>query len=141
MSKARRSGLNHGFCIRGDHSSRVITFSPVDTALMMLKAPHPTAAVLTMNSCHCTDDVTQHCRHRSSHRSSCCLVLLKAGRRTFLHFRKDAISHSSLVRFFFSDKFTLGDAIGSHACSLEALTCVWPMAFLSGVHSSYRFTL
>jgi hypothetical protein len=26
----------------------------------------------------------------------------------------------------FRQKFTLEDAIGSHACSLEALTCVWP---------------
>jgi hypothetical protein len=41
----------------------------------------------------------------------------------------------------FRQKFTLEDAIGSHACSLEALPCVQPMAFLSSVHSSYRFTL
>jgi hypothetical protein len=34
---------------------------------------------------------------------------------------------------------TLEDAIGSHACSLEALASVRPMAFLSDVHSSYRF--
>jgi hypothetical protein len=34
----------------------------------------------------------------------------------------------------FRQDFALEDAIGSHACSLEALTCVWPMAFLSGVH-------
>jgi hypothetical protein len=38
----------------------------------------------------------------------------------------------------FRQKFTLEDAIGSHACSLEALTCVRPMAFLSEVHCSYR---
>ena len=41
----------------------------------------------------------------------------------------------------FQQKFTLEYAIGSHAFSLEALACMWPMAFLSGVHSSYRFTL
>jgi hypothetical protein len=34
----------------------------------------------------------------------------------------------------FRQKFTLEDAVGSHACSLEALPCVCPMAFLSGVH-------
>jgi hypothetical protein len=32
----------------------------------------------------------------------------------------------------------LEDAIDSHACSLEALPCVWPMSFLSGIHSSYH---
>ena len=42
---------------------------------------------------------------------------------------------------FFRQKFTPEDAIGSHACSLEALTRVWPTAFLSEVHSSYRFAL
>jgi hypothetical protein len=42
----------------------------------------------------------------------------------------------------FSIEFvTLEDAIGSHACSLEALACVRPMAFLSSVHSSYRLPL
>jgi hypothetical protein len=41
----------------------------------------------------------------------------------------------------FRQNFTLDDAIGSHACSLEALPCVWLMAFLSGAHSSYQFTL
>jgi hypothetical protein len=29
---------------------------------------------------------------------------------------------------------TLEDAIGPHSCSLEALACVRPMTFLSGVH-------
>jgi hypothetical protein len=38
-------------------------------------------------------------------------------------------------------KVTLEDAIGSHACSLEALACMQPMAFISGVHSSYKLTL
>jgi hypothetical protein len=41
----------------------------------------------------------------------------------------------------FRQKFTLEDAIGSHACSLEALTCVWSMAFLSGIHFFNQFTL
>jgi hypothetical protein len=41
----------------------------------------------------------------------------------------------------FRHKFTLEDAIGSHACSLEALACMWPMAFLSGIHASYRLAL
>jgi hypothetical protein len=31
-------------------------------------------------------------------------------------------------------RFTLEDAIGSHACSLEARSCVRPMVFLSGVY-------
>jgi hypothetical protein len=35
---------------------------------------------------------------------------------------------------FFRQKSTLEDGIGSHACSLEALPCVWSRAFLSGVH-------
>jgi hypothetical protein len=36
----------------------------------------------------------------------------------------------------------LHDAIGFHAFApLEALPCVWPMAFLLGVHSSYRLSL
>jgi hypothetical protein len=35
----------------------------------------------------------------------------------------------------FRQKFTLEDAIESHACSLEALACVRPMSFLSEVHS------
>jgi hypothetical protein len=34
----------------------------------------------------------------------------------------------------FEEDFALEDAIGSHACPLEALACVRPMAFLSGVH-------
>ena len=34
----------------------------------------------------------------------------------------------------FGQNFALEDAIGSHACSLEARTCVWPMAFLAGTH-------
>jgi hypothetical protein len=51
---------------------------------------------------------------------------------------EDAIgSHA----FGFQQIIALEDAIGSHAFSLEALACVWPMTFLSGVHSSYRFTL
>jgi hypothetical protein len=41
----------------------------------------------------------------------------------------------------FRQKCTLEDAIGSHACLLEALACVWPMTFLSGVLFSYRLTL
>jgi hypothetical protein len=42
------------------------------------------------------------------------------------------------VRFFLQNR-ALEDTIGSHACSVEALACVWPIAFLSGVHSSYRY--
>jgi hypothetical protein len=38
----------------------------------------------------------------------------------------------------FRQAFTLEDAIGSHACSLEALACVCSMPFLSEVHSFYR---
>jgi catalase (peroxidase I) len=38
-------------------------------------------------------------------------------------------------------EFSLEATIGSHACSLEALTCVCPMPFLSGVHFSYQLTL
>jgi hypothetical protein len=34
----------------------------------------------------------------------------------------------------FRHKFTLDDAIGSHACSREALLCVCLIPFLSGVH-------
>jgi hypothetical protein len=46
------------------------------------------------------------------------------------------------VRLFgFRQKFSLEDAIGSHACSVEALASVWLIAFLSGVHSSYRLAL
>jgi hypothetical protein len=42
----------------------------------------------------------------------------------------------------FRQKFTLKDAFfASHACSLEALSCVCLMAFLSGVHSSFRLAL
>jgi hypothetical protein len=48
---------------------------------------------------------------------------------------------ASTARCAFSTEFTLEDAIGSHACSLEALLCVRPMAFLSCVLSSYQFTL
>jgi hypothetical protein len=37
---------------------------------------------------------------------------------------------------------TLENAIGSHACSLQVKQAgVWPMAFLSDVHSSYRLIL
>jgi hypothetical protein len=48
---------------------------------------------------------------------------------------------NGIVRGFFRQRFTLEDAVGSHACSLEALACVQPMAFLSGAHSSYRVAL
>jgi hypothetical protein len=41
----------------------------------------------------------------------------------------------------FEQRFALEDGIGSHACSLEALACMQPMEFLSGVHSSYRVAL
>jgi hypothetical protein len=34
----------------------------------------------------------------------------------------------------FEHDCALEDAIRSHACSLEALACVCPMSFLSGVH-------
>ena len=34
----------------------------------------------------------------------------------------------------FEQNVALEDAIGPHACSLEALACVCPMTFLSGVH-------
>jgi hypothetical protein len=34
----------------------------------------------------------------------------------------------------FRQNFALEDAIGSHACSLQALTCVGPMVFLSEAH-------
>jgi hypothetical protein len=33
---------------------------------------------------------------------------------------------------FFRQRFTLEDAFGSHSCSLAALACERPMAFLSG---------
>jgi hypothetical protein len=48
-----------------------------------------------------------------------------------------------MARFFFSRlEFKLKDVIEFHAFApLEALPCVWPMAFLSGVHSSYRLAL
>jgi hypothetical protein len=36
----------------------------------------------------------------------------------------------------FRQKSTPEDAIGSQACSLDALACVWPMAFLSGLWCS-----
>jgi hypothetical protein len=45
---------------------------------------------------------------------------------------------------FFRQKLTLEDAIGPtpfFAPPIEALSCVWPMTFLSGVHVSYQFTL
>ena len=35
----------------------------------------------------------------------------------------------------FRHSFALEDAIGSHVCLLEALPCVWSMAFLSGDHT------
>jgi hypothetical protein len=54
--------------------------------------------------------------------------------------RPDLVAFDGTVRVF-RQKFALDDASGSHACSLEALACVRPMAFLSGVHSTYRFTL
>jgi len=41
----------------------------------------------------------------------------------------------------FRQKSTLEYAIGSHTCSLEALACMRPMTFLSGVCSSYRLAL
>jgi hypothetical protein len=42
----------------------------------------------------------------------------------------------------FDRHFALEDAIEFHAFApLEALSCVCPMTFLSGGHSSYRFTL
>jgi hypothetical protein len=53
---------------------------------------------------------------------------------------KQPIGTLCTVRVFRLE-FTLEDAIGSHACSLEALAGVRPMAFLSGVHFSYQFTL
>jgi hypothetical protein len=34
----------------------------------------------------------------------------------------------------FREAFVFEDAIGSHACSLEALACVCPMTFLSDGH-------
>jgi hypothetical protein len=44
------------------------------------------------------------------------------------------------VRVFRQD-FALEDSIEMHVFALlEALPCVCPMAFLSGVHSSYRLT-
>jgi hypothetical protein len=48
------------------------------------------------------------------------------------HCRQNGSVLPGTVRVF-RQKFTLEDAIGSHACSLEALACVCPMAFLSGV--------
>jgi hypothetical protein len=42
----------------------------------------------------------------------------------------------------FRQEFTLEDAIEFHTAALvEALPCVWPMAFLSGVRVSYRLAL
>jgi len=42
----------------------------------------------------------------------------------------------------FRQKFTLEDTIEIHAFApLEALACVRPMPFLSGVRSSYRLAL
>jgi hypothetical protein len=48
-------------------------------------------------------------------------------------FQLPTYSTLGAVRVFRQD-FALEDAFGSHACSLAALTCVWPMAFLSGVN-------
>jgi hypothetical protein len=44
---------------------------------------------------------------------------------------------------FFDRDLHFEDAIGfSHACLLEALACVWPMALLlSSVHSPYQLAL
>jgi hypothetical protein len=41
----------------------------------------------------------------------------------------------------FSTDFALEDAIGSHACSLEALAFVQPMPFVSAICSSYQLPL
>jgi hypothetical protein len=52
-------------------------------------------------------------------------------------------SRTALARYAFSDRnlHSMG-AIAFHAFApLEALAGVWPMAFLSGVHFSYRFAL
>ena len=55
---------------------------------------------------------------------------------------KITINGAAVRCAFFDEEFTLeDDAFGSHACSLKALACVRPMAFLSGCSLSYRFTL
>jgi hypothetical protein len=41
----------------------------------------------------------------------------------------------------FPRKVALEDAIGSHACSVEARAGWCPSTFISGVHSSYRLAL
>jgi hypothetical protein len=43
------------------------------------------------------------------------------------------IAEAGTVRVF-RHGVALEDAIGSHACSLEARACMWPIAFLSGVN-------
>ena len=49
------------------------------------------------------------------------------------------IAEAGTVRVF-RHGVALEDAIGSHACSLEARACMWPIAFLSGVNSTaHRF--
>jgi hypothetical protein len=74
-----------------------------------------------------------------------CMPLLRFFPRvgTVLHFIGVGLPSSwvGTVRVF-RLKFTLEDAIGSHACLLEALACVRPMElFISGVLSSYRLVL
>jgi hypothetical protein len=49
-----------------------------------------------------------------------CVATLKV---RVLHQQRRASYPTGMVRVF-RQKFTLDDAIGSHACSLEALTCV-----------------
>jgi hypothetical protein len=51
-----------------------------------------------------------------------------------LNMLSSALQHGARFR----QKLTLEDAIGSHACLLQALAGVCSMAFLSGVHFSYR---
>jgi hypothetical protein len=52
----------------------------------------------------------------------------------------DAADELGTVRVF-RQEFNLDDAIGSQACSFAAVTCVWRMSFISGVHPSYRLAL
>jgi hypothetical protein len=61
-----------------------------------------------------------------------CYVAIRAGTKSFAIGGTVRVSRHS---------FALDDAIGSHACSLEVSKSVWPMPFLSVVHSSYRLAL
>jgi hypothetical protein len=108
-----------------------------------------------LSGCHCFLPVgTVNCVQTLKNRSAACYVVWEGGLTMNSAIPSlNGLKGLSATRggggwvhvrcAFFRQEFTLEDAIEFHAFAppLEALPCVCPMAFLSGLHFSYQFTL